>query len=883
MEEQKSRISRRQQANQNKRKQRRKSGLFKKIGISLLVIFIVMLIAGTATLFAIIKDAPELDPEQLVFSQAAQLYDQNDEPFSQLVAAENRIKISYHDIPQVLEDAVISVEDVRFREHFGIDIRRLFGAVIANFKEGFGAEGASTISQQVVKNAFLSHEKKLERKIKEAYLTLKLEQKYSKDEILEMYLNAIYFGNGAYGVKQASILYFSKEDLNELTVADAALLAGLPQRPEGYNPLRNPEAAEKRRNIVIDLMEKHGKITSAQAAEAKAISVEEQLNPSEIKESEHQAFIDQVLSEVEAMDGITPSDLYTAGLKIYTTLDQEVQTTVEQVLQTDEIITTYPDNPDFEAGLTVIDTKTGEIKAIGGGRKKQEAKRAFNYATDIRRQPGSTIKPILDYGPAIEYLQWSTGHILVDEPHTYSNGTPLNNYSRTYRGPVTMREALRDSLNIPAIKALQAVGVERAQTFAEEIGIPFYDGPMTEAYGIGGFASGISTLDLAGAYAAFGNEGIYTKPHTVRKIEFPDGRVIETKPKPKVAMNDYTAFMITDMLKTVVSSGTGRSAAVPGLPIAGKTGTTNFDNADKRRYGIPEGGVPDVWFAGYTTNYSIAVWTGYERFGEGNYLYGNSTGLARQIFKEVMSRISQGKDSPDFKQPPSVVKVAIERSTGLLPSEFTPESEIIYEYFVKGTEPTSVSDSFDGVSAPSDFMGKYDEENDQIILTWTYPETDKDVTFRLTQYGPEAEVNTVTINDYQYIISNPSGGTHRFELVAILDGTEESKAVSTEISVNKDSDDNEIPDPVDEVPSDETEQPPTNNEQDEENNNTNIPPTNPEQPNQNGQTNNNNNNNNNGNNPNNSQNNGNNNPNNTNNGNNNSNAQNNSNQTNITE
>lgn len=798
MEEQnqKSRMSRRRAQKEAKKTSPKKSGLFKKILVSLIIVFVLMMIAGTITLFAIISSAPELDPEKLVFSQASQLYDQNDEQFSQLVAAENRIRISIHDVPQILEDAVISVEDVRFREHHGIDVRRMVGAVIANITDGFGAEGASTITQQVVKNAFLTFDKKITRKLQEQYLALKLEQKYTKDEILEMYLNGIYFGSGAYGVKQASIIYFNKEDLNELTIADAALLAGLPQRPEGYNPLRNPEGAEKRRNIVIDLMEKHGKITSEQAKEAKAISVEEQLDPTEIQESPHQAFIDQVLSEVEAMDGITPNDLYTAGLKIYTTIDLEAQKAVEQVLQTNEIITTYPDNPDFEAGLTVIDTKTGEIKAIGGGRNKTEAKRAFNYATDIKRQPGSTVKPILDYGPVIEHLKWSTGQIIVDEPHTYSNGTPLYNYTRTYRGPVTMREALRDSLNIPAIKALQAVGTEKAQAFAEEIGIPF-DGPMTEAYGIGGFATGISTLDLAGAFAAFGNEGIYTKPHTVRKIEFPDGRVIETKPKSKVAMHDYTAFMITDMLKSVVQSGTGRGAAIPGLPIAGKTGTTNFEQEDKRRYGIPDAGVPDVWFAGYTTNYSIAVWTGYERMGEGNYLIGNSTTLARQIFKEVMARISQGKNTEDFKQPSSVVRVAIERSTGLLPSEFTPESEIIYEYFVKGTEPTQVSETFEGLTAPTEFMGSYNEETDQIMLSWTYPDTEENVSFHLTHYTPDGESLTVSLNDFQHIVSGPSSGTHRFELVAVQDDLE-SEPVSLEITVEKESDE-EIPDPIDEI------------------------------------------------------------------------------------
>ncbi|WP_078553318.1 PBP1A family penicillin-binding protein [Bacillus alkalicellulosilyticus] len=819
-DELKTRTGRRQARKSNEKNQKpSRKALFKKIALITGAFMAVAGIVGAIVLFSIIKDAPPLDPERLMFAQSAQVFDQNDENFSQLEAAENRIRISIHDIPQLMEDAVLSVEDVRFHQHFGIDIRRLFGAVAANLTGGFGAEGASTITQQVIKNAFLSPEKTISRKIQEQYLAIKLEQQYTKEQILEMYLNGIYFGKGAYGVQQASITYFNKENLEDLTVADAALLAGLPQRPSHFNPLNNPEGAERRRNIVIGLMERHGKITAAEAEEARSIAVVDQLNPAERDSYPFEAFLDQVLSEVEDIEGITPSDLYTAGLKIYTTLDQDAQSHVEAVLQTDEFITTYPENEDFQAGITLIDTKTGQIKAIGGGRQKQEVKRGFNYATDIKKQPGSTIKPILDYGPVIEDKKWSTGQIIVDEPHTYNdiNNTPVRNFTRTHRGPVTMREALKDSLNVPAIKALQEVGTERAQEFAEGIGIPF-DQPMTEAYGIGGFTTGISTLDLAGAYSAFGNDGIYFKPHTVRKIEFPDGRVIHTKPDPHVAMNDYTAYMITDMLKSAVREGTGGVANIPGLPMAGKTGTTNFATEDIERFNVPDGAVPDVWFAGYTTNYTAAVWTGYDRKGEGNYLLGSSDRqLAQQIFKAVISKVSEDKETEDFVRPNSVVSVKIEKKTGLLPSPFTPSSEIVEELFVRGYEPKQVSEKFNQVTAPQNLTAGYKEDSDQIIMSWSYPENQREgVSFRVQQSIGDEDFHTLDITkDMQFIINAPyPGTTYRFRVIAVSDENENLESDPAQVSVSTPEEEIEIPDPIEEdlPPVDETPPPPTDDE-----------------------------------------------------------------------
>ncbi|MDE5411877.1 penicillin-binding protein 1A [Alkalihalobacterium chitinilyticum] len=750
---------------------KKKTGIFKKLLIAMVVFFTVLAVAGGITVFSMIATAPPLNEDRLMLAQSTEILDQHDASITLLEAVENRIYVNINDIPELVEDAFIAVEDVRFREHFGVDVRRMFGAVAANVTGGFGAEGASTITQQVVKNLFLSPEKTISRKVQEQYLAIKLEQQYSKNQILEMYLNAIYFGGGAYGVQQAAITYFSKENLEDLTIEDAALLAGLPQRPNHFNPLNNPEAAEKRRNTVIALMERHGKITSEEAQKARAVSVQDQLNPAKREASAYQAFIDQVITEVESLEGITTSDIFTAGLKIYTTLDPDAQTHVEKVLQTDEFITTYPSNEDFQAGVTLIDTATGQIKAIGNGRHQTGVQRGFSFAT-AKKQPGSTIKPVLDYGPAIEHLKWSTGKVIVDEPHTYSDGTEIRNHNRNYAGPVTMRKALADSLNIPAIKALQEVGLENARDFASTLGIPFEDNRIYEPYGIGGFTTGISTFDLAGSYAAFGNEGVYIEPHTVRKIEFPDGKVINMAPEPVVAMSDYTAFMISDMLKTVVTNGTGTHANIPNLPLAGKTGTTNFQREDREKYKIPDGGVPDVWFAGYTTRYTAAVWTGYDRKGEGNYLINNDRRLAQQIFKAIMEEVSRNIETPDFNQPDSVVRVGVERRTGLLPSPFTPQSEIVYEYFVKGTEPTRVSEAFQSIPKPSDFKVGYNEDADQIILTWGYPSNQKGaVTFNIMQSIDDGGFEPIyTTKDMQHIITSPTpGATYRFQVIAIAD------------------------------------------------------------------------------------------------------------------
>lgn len=736
----------------------------------------VFTLAGIITVIAIIQGAPELDPENLTLAQTPQLLDMDDEFFASLSALENRRLADIGEVPSLVQDAFIAVEDVRFREHFGIDIRRIGGALKANVQSGYGAEGASTITQQVVKNLFLSNDKRMTRKIQEQYLAIKLEQQYSKDQILEMYLNAIYFSGGRYGIVEAADYYFSKS-LDELTIEDAALLAGIPQRPNYFNPLINPEPAERRRNTVIALMERHGKITAEEAEKAMAVSVEDQLKPSTQSDIKYQAFINEVQRELEQIEGLSSADIYTGGLKIYTTLDQDAQDYTDNLIQNYQ----FPDE-DFKTGLTVVDTQTGAIRAIGYRQGEDGVQRGFNYATQAKRQPGSSIKPILDYGPAIEHLQWSTYHQIVDEPLEIGGWKPTN-WDNDYKGQMSIRTAMLLSRNIPAIKAFQEVGPKKAREFAEGIGIPNLD-DINASYAIGGFTTGVSSRDMAGAFAAFGNEGVYNKTHTVRKIEFPDGKVIDLTPEAHVAMSDYTAFMISDILKSSVndSQATGRAARVDGLPIAGKTGTSN-KNVDR-------------WFAGYTTNYSIAVWTGYDDQERPV----QHTNIALDLFRSVMAEVSKGKTTEDFKQPDSVVRVGIERSTGLLPSDYTPKDQIIYEYFIRGTEPTKQSVAFVKPPTPTELTAAYEENSDQIFVTWNYPSDElKNHSFQLQMAINEGAFETISFDkEMQHIIFNPvEGATYRFRLKAVFDENNELMSDAVEIMVTVPEKEPEIEDPID--------------------------------------------------------------------------------------
>lgn len=768
-----------------KQKKSKKKPLWKRILLIAIVAVLVIGLGVTALFTYYIATAPEIDASKLSTPFSSKIYDEDGDLIADL-GKKNRTKVEYNELPDVLIDAVIATEDSRFFEHSGIDIWRIGGAVIANITDGFGSEGASTITMQVVEGAFLSHEKKISIKVQEMWMALQLEQEYSKKQILEMYLNKIYYGSGAYGVATAAKVYFGKTDLSKLTLAEAAILAGLPQRPSAYNPFESPELMKERMSTVLSLMVQHGKISKEKAEKARQVDIPSLLVEDQPEPTSYKAFLDRVQKEVKSkMEDV---NIYTDGLKIYTTIDTDIQDHVEFLLSDSENNPIdYPapvenekgEMVDMKAGMVVLDTDSGAIKAIGGGR---EYKYGFNYATDINRQPGSTFKPIVAYGPAIETQQWSTYHQINDdgpyaiegtdqEVHTWADGH--------YYGWVSMRFALRESLNVPAVKTLNQVGYGPAQEFAEGLGIEFSDDTIGLTDALGGTDTGTNPLELAGAYRAFGNGGIYNEPYAVKKVVFPNGKEVNLKPEPEAVMSDYTAYMITDMLKTAITKGTGQLADISGLPVAGKTGTTN-------RPGVE--GSPDSWFAGYTTDYTISIWTGYSDPDIGL----PDTKIPHALFKNTMLEISE--DTPDFEKPDSVVEVAVEEGTrpAKLPSSHTPDSEIVTELFVKGHVPSKTSGKYDKLDPVNGLQANYDKGSNTIKAEWSY-DSDEDVSFEVSASVDGGQMQGLSSTEDTAIeISNVEVGTaYKIQVVVKSESGSSSEPKTVTVKVPKEGEDEE--------------------------------------------------------------------------------------------
>lgn len=773
---------------------------------------------GIAILFSYyVITAPDLDAEKLSDTFSSKIYNKEGEFVTDVAADEKRTKVEYEDLPDVLIDAVTATEDARFFDHPGIDVRRIAGAVVANITDGFGSEGASTITQQVVENYFLSPDKDIKLKVQEQWLALKLERKYSKEQILEMYLNKIFYGSGAYGVAKASEIYFGKTDLQELTLVESAILAGLPQRPSAYNPYNNPELMKERVDTVLNLMVRHDKITEQEAEEAKQVDIPSLLAGKRPDSKPYEAFIQKVEAEVrEKVDG---ADINTDGLKIYTTLDNQAQEHVEHLLtDSEENPIPYPDE-ELQAGMVVVDTKTGAIRAIGGSRNNENVD-GWNYAfNDQGRQPGSTFKPILAYGPAIEHEKWSTYHQLNDDKPFRIGDIEYRNHNRRYQGWMTARYALKHSLNVPALKTADEIGLDRSKTFAEGLGINFHDDEIFIGDVIGGATTNSTPLELAGAYSAFGNEGIYNEPYTVTKVEFPDGSTIDLKPEPKAAMSDYTAYMVTDMLKSVLQDGSGRNANIPGLPVAGKTGTTNIEG--KR-------GANNSWFAGYTTNYTISVWTGYDDHQKTI----SNTQIPHALFKNTMMELSQDIETADFVKPDNVVEVAVEKGSNpaRLPSEYTPKENIITELFVEGYEPTKQSEKFDQLEPVSDLKGSYNEETNSIDVEWTY-DSKEDVSFEVSTSLNDGQMKKLSTTEEKSIsISEVEpDGKYTIQVVALSNTNNmKSEAKSTSVTVSKEENDNQNEEIVEEDEEGSENEDNEDNENNEDNNEEQptIPPVN---------------------------------------------------------
>lgn len=606
------------------------------------------------------------------------IYDGQSDVVTRLHGVQDRTWVSISELQPSTVYAFISAEDARFFEHEGVDVIRIAGAIVADIKAGSYVQGASTISQQLIKLSHLTSEKTISRKAEEAALAYEMERQYSKEDILEMYLNYVYFGGGYYGIEAAAEGYFGVH-ASDLTLDQSAMLAGILKSPSGYAPHINYAASINRRNNILRLMRDYGYITDDEKKQASA------RRPTILhdKREEYSGYYtDAVTKSAAALMGITVDELIRGGYSIYSAMDSDIQHYCEEMFKNGEL---FPAE-DSEAAIVVLEPSTGMVVAMVGGRSYTGGI-SFNRATDIRRQPGSVIKPVIAYAPAFEYLNYTAADMILDEETTFADYTP-SNYGNKYYGWVTVREAVTKSLNVPAVKTLSAVGVYRAKDFAKRCGIEFDDKDDSLALALGGFTYGVSPLQIAGAYSCFASGGIYNTPTLIKKITDRNGlTVYEYRQDSRRVMSEANAYILTSMLKSVVTEGTGHRLNTLDIPIAGKTGTVGLANGNR-----------DAWMAGYTPEYTAVVWQGYDSDRLG-LLPSSATGgtYPALMLYELFNHIYPDGRSGDFEKPESVKQYSIDAKTlkkqhkAVLANAMTPQSSRITEYFTEETAPEDVS------------------------------------------------------------------------------------------------------------------------------------------------------------------------------------------------
>ena len=682
-----------------------KKGLFIKILLGILSFFCILFLAGVGLFWYYAKDAPELTDKKLDATVSSKLYTQDGELFEDL-GAEKREKISANELPKTLEDAIVSVEDRRFYKHIGVDPIRIIGSALSNFTSG-GLQGGSTLTQQLIKLSFFStsaEDQTLKRKAQEAWMAVRLEQKKSKQEILTYYVNKVYMSNGLYGMETASEMYFGKK-LSELSLPQTALLAGMPQAPSAYDPYVYPDQAKKRRDTVLYTMLQNEKISQTEYDQAVNVPVTDGLQ--ELTQSDDNTkivdnYVKEVINEVQEK---TDKNVYTDGLEIYTNLDLDAQKKLYDIVNTDQYVS-YPDD-EMQVASTLIDTNTGKVKAqIGGRHIAEDVTLGNNLAVNTSRDFGSTMKPVTDYGPAFEYLKYSTGKTITDAPYNYEGtSTPVGNWDNQYMGTITLRQALYLSRNVPAVKLFNEVGSDKVASFLKNLGIEYSTIHQSNAISSNteeqdGTKYGASSLKMAAAYAAFANGGTYYKPQYVNKIVFQDGTEETYEPDGKTAMSPETAYMITDILKDTITEGTGTNAQIAGLYQAGKTGTSNYTDDEYAKLGISSGVYPDILFAGYTPNYSISVWTGYNN--KMTPVTSESSHVASDVYRELMQYVSANVTNTDWEMPSGLIRVGGElyykdqytvRSNTVAPSTTIPSSSYVQTPGSSTTETTTQTSS----------------------------------------------------------------------------------------------------------------------------------------------------------------------------------------------
>lgn len=724
----------------SKTKEKKRPGrawrIFKICVLSLLVLTISAIIFMASYLMGI-EEWQQFEPSQIKDSMqiSLRIYDKNGGEYLTLAGEQDRRYIGIDQIPVHVRNAFIAIEDARFYEHGGIDFVRIGGALIEDMKSGSIRQGASTISQQLIKLSQLRPDQTVRRKLAEIMMAFKLEKEYSKDEILELYLNEAYFGRGAYGIENAARFYFGKS-ASELSIAEGALLAGVLKSPTNYAPHIHPEKALERRNLVLNQMLKNELLTEEQAAEAQA----EPLVLAEKEESEYLYgyYTDMVLSDACEALGIGYTELMTGGYEIYTNLDPDLQQYLEQAAKDTSLFPqNAADGSSCECAMVVLSADSGKILALLGGRE-HTTRLAFNRATSMRRQPGSAIKPVLVYAPALEYLGYDTTSTLMDEPTDFSGYTPRNS-GNNYRGWVSLRDCVAYSVNIPAVKLLQEVGVGRAKSYASAVGIPFDERDDSLSLALGGFTTGVSPLELAAAYQPFASGGYYAAPASISKILDRDQNVVyQAREEKNAVLSSQSAYLMSSMLESTVQYGTAHSALSElNMELSAKTGTSTYDDASNNK---------DAWVVAYNSEYIVCCWMGFDKTDSAHSLPKGVTGgtYPARFAAKIFSHLYEEAEAPAMQKPSGIEKVLLnkrqlEKNNVMLASKSEKADNIAVEYFRKGRIPAKAA------VMPEDFRVAQGEKGYPVI-TFTADRS------------------------YRYVLERKAPGPGEFEKVAVLRG-----------------------------------------------------------------------------------------------------------------
>ena len=726
------RRSRRTQHSKTKKTSKGKAkAIWKKIVIALFSLIALTIVCFTGLVFYYASTTPDVTAADLQGATETQILDMDQELITKL-GGENRDLIEPEEVPQGLKDAITSIEDKRYYSHLGIDPIRIVGSFVRNLRAGHITQGGSTITQQLIKLSVFSTKKEdqtYKRKIQEILLALQIEREFSKEQILTYYLNKVYMANNTYGFGTAANYYFGKE-LKELTIPQLALLAGMPQAPSSYDPYAHPEQAKERRDLVLQSMKDNGKLTDAQLQEAKSTPIDEGLvaEHEQVSNDDNRlifdSFLTMVADEVKEKTGL---DVYSDGLTIETTVNSHAQNHLYEILNTNRYVQYVDDN--VQNAVVMLDSTTGAVRAINGGRKQTNLL-AYNRAVQNDRSTGSTIKPIMDYGPAIEYLNYSTGQTVVDKPTKYSSGFELNNWDNQYMGTMTMRKALVLSRNTPAYQTFKAVGNDNIQAFLKKLDLSVTNDGKESLVESNSIGANLSPLKMAAAYSAFANYGTYSKPYTVTKITTRDGQILQFKPEQHQAMKDSTAYMITNMLKDTFTYGFANDLKMGNLPHAAKTGSTNYTPEQRKQIGASENEfvIPDSWFIGYSPAYTISVWTGYDNpYTKGHGLSQTEANYSKWIYGHLMNFAMKQTPVKDWEQPSSVVssQIVVGSNPLALAGPNTPSDKVSTELFVKGVLPTEKYVE-EKIAPPTGLNISYDASKKEVTVTWNAVKSDEE-------------------------------------------------------------------------------------------------------------------------------------------------------------